>query len=85
MEVQGGKEVYSYSFMTSELDGVSGQRHAPAALYPRERNPGTHCTGGWVGPRAVVDTEFRGKIPSLLPGIEPRSPRFQSVARHYTD
>jgi len=28
--------------------GVS-QRHAPAALYPRER-PGTHCTEGWVGP-----------------------------------
>jgi len=31
--------------------GVSGQQHAPAALYPRER-PGTHCTGGWVGPTA---------------------------------
>jgi len=29
--------------------GVSGQRHAPATLYPRER-PGTHCIGeaGWV-------------------------------------
>jgi len=34
--------------------GVSGQQHAPAALYPRER-PGTHCTGGWVGPRAGLD------------------------------
>jgi hypothetical protein len=33
---------------------VRGQRHAPAAFYPRER-PGTHCTGGWVGPRAVLD------------------------------
>jgi hypothetical protein len=31
--------------------GVRGQRHVPAALYPWER-PGTHCTGGWVGPRA---------------------------------
>jgi hypothetical protein len=31
--------------------GVRGQRHTPAALYSRER-PGTHCTGGWVGPRA---------------------------------
>jgi len=30
--------------------GVSGQQHAPAALYPRER-PGTRFTGGWVGPR----------------------------------
>jgi hypothetical protein len=26
----------------------------PRLLYPRER-PGTHCTGGWVGPRAGVD------------------------------
>jgi hypothetical protein len=26
----------------------------PAALYPRERH-GTHCTGGWVGPRAGLD------------------------------
>ena len=32
--------------------GWGGQRHAPAALYPRER-PGTHCTGGWVGPGPV--------------------------------
>jgi hypothetical protein len=54
--------------------GVSGQRHAPAALYPRGKDPGTHCTGGWVGPGAGLDTEARGKILSPLPGIEPRSP-----------
>jgi hypothetical protein len=30
---------------------VRGQHYAPAALYPRE-GPSTHCTGGWVGPRA---------------------------------
>jgi hypothetical protein len=41
---------------------------------PGERTPGTHCTGGWVGPRAGLDTEVRGKILSTLPGIEPRSP-----------
>jgi hypothetical protein len=60
--------------MTSALDGVSGQRHVPAAFSSGERTPGTHCTGGWVGPRAGVDTEARGKILYLLPGIEPRSP-----------
>jgi hypothetical protein len=58
--------------------GVNGQRLAPAALCPGERTPGTHCTGGWVGPRAGLDTEARGKI-------EPRSPVIQSVVRHYTD
>jgi hypothetical protein len=45
---------------------VSGQRHSPAVLYPRVRTPGTHCTGGWVGPRAGLDTEARGKILYLL-------------------
>jgi hypothetical protein len=39
-----------------------------------ERTPGTHCTGVWVGPRAGLDTEARGKIFSPLPGIEPRTP-----------
>jgi hypothetical protein len=34
--------------------GVGGQRHAPAALPPCWR-PGTHCMGGWVGPRAGLD------------------------------
>jgi hypothetical protein len=54
--------------------GVSGQRHVPAALYPGERTPGTHCTGSWVGLRAGLETEARGKILLPLLGIEPRSP-----------
>jgi len=33
--------------MTAALEGVSGQQHVPAALYPRER-PGTHVQEvGW--------------------------------------
>jgi len=47
--------------------GESGQQHALAALYPRERT-GTHCTGGWVGLRAGLD---RQKI-SSPPGFDPR-------------
>jgi len=47
--------------LTSALEGVRGQRHAPAATYPQER-PGTHCTGGWVGLRAGQDR--CGKSPS---------------------
>ena len=38
--------------MTSALDGGSASR--PGRLYPRE-SPATHCTGGWVGPRAGLD------------------------------
>ena len=40
--------------LTSALDWVGGHRQAPAALYSRER-PGSHCIGGWVGPRAGLD------------------------------
>jgi hypothetical protein len=29
---------------------------------PGESTPGTHCTGGWVGPRAGLDIEVRVKI-----------------------
>jgi hypothetical protein len=65
--------------------GVSGQRHAPAALYPRGKDPGTHCTGGWVGPRAGLDTEARGKILCPCRGSNPDRPIVQTVVRHYTD
>jgi len=33
---------------------VGVQRHAPAAL-PTGKRSGTHCIGGWVGPRAGLD------------------------------
>jgi hypothetical protein len=55
--------------------GMSGQSNAPAAFYPGEKTPGTNCTGGWVGPRAGLDTEVRGKNPLPLLAIEPRSSR----------
>jgi hypothetical protein len=62
--------------------GVSGLRHAPAALYLRERAPGIHYTGGWVGLSAGVDTEARGKILSFAGD---RTLVVQSVVRHYAD
>jgi hypothetical protein len=81
----GGEELYSsYSSLTSALDGVSRQRHVPAALYPRGRDPGTHWTGGWVGPRAGLDIN-RGKILCLCRGSNPDRPVVQSVVRHCTD
>jgi hypothetical protein len=35
---------------------------------PEERTPGTHWTGGWVGPRADLDIEVGGKILCLCRG-----------------
>jgi len=61
--------------MTAALEGVSGQQHAPAALYPRE-GPGSHFTGGWVGPRAGLD----GRKISPSSGFDPGPSSPKSVA-----
>jgi len=58
---------------------MRGQRRAPATLYPRER-PGTHCTRGWVGPRAGLDRCGKFHPP---PGFDPRT--VQPVVSRYTD
>jgi hypothetical protein len=58
---------------------VGGQCHTPAALYLRKRL-GTHCTGGWVGPRAGLDR--CGKSLSPL-GFNSRT--VQPVASRYTN
>ena len=65
--------------MTTTLEGVRGQGHGPAALYRRERH-GTHCTGGWVGPRAGLHRCGKSRPP---PGFNPRT--IQPVASRYTD
>jgi hypothetical protein len=51
---------------------------------PGEWTPGTHCTGGWVGPRAGLDTEDRGKIFCPRRGSNPDRPVVQPVVRHYS-
>ena len=54
-EVPKGEQRYSFTLsLTSALDGVVGQRHAPAAL-PPENRAGRHCIGCRVGPRAGLD------------------------------
>jgi hypothetical protein len=34
MKAYGGVEIYFHAFLTSALDDVSSQPHAPAALFP---------------------------------------------------
>jgi hypothetical protein len=59
---------------------VSGQLHAP-----RERAPGTHWIGSWVGLRAVLDAVVKRKIPNPRQESNPRTPIVQPVAQRYTD
>jgi len=53
--------------MTMALEGGEWSAACPSHTLPQER-PGTHYTGGWVGPRAGLD---RQKI-SSPPGFDPR-------------
>jgi hypothetical protein len=52
---EGPEGEYKYSStlsLTSALDGVYGQRHAPAA-FPSGKKSDAHCIRGWVAPGPV--------------------------------
>jgi hypothetical protein len=53
-------------------------------LNPKERIPGTHWTGGWVGPRTDMNTEATQNTLASA-GDQTWMAVIQSVARHYTD
>jgi len=45
----------------------------PHRFTPGVRDPGTHCIGGVVGPRARMDMAVKRELLSLpLPGIKPQ-------------
>jgi hypothetical protein len=58
IEALGERRYSSYSFMTLALVGGEWSASTPRPCF----TPGTHCTGGWLGPRAGLDREARGKI-----------------------
>jgi hypothetical protein len=83
MEVQGERMYSSYSFTTSEQDGMSGQLHAPASLYPRGKDPppGNHWIEGWVGPKIGLTQTLEEKFCCLCRGSNLDRPVVQSVFR----
>jgi len=61
-----------WRFLTSALDGGEWSASSPGHFIPGERTPGsTQWIGGWVGPRAGLDTVT--KRLAHLPGIKPWS------------
>jgi hypothetical protein len=62
--------------------GVSGRRHAPAALYPRGKNPPVPIVQeAGLAPEPVWTQRLEEK--SFAPAGD-RTPVVQSVVRHYT-
>jgi hypothetical protein len=51
-----GEWTYSFTHsLTSALDRGEWSASRPGPFTPRERDPGTHRIGGWVGSRAGLD------------------------------
>jgi hypothetical protein len=57
----------------------------PRRFTPRERASGTQWTGGWVGPRAVLNAVVKKKFPIPRRESNPRTPIIQPVAQRYTN
>jgi hypothetical protein len=69
-----GEEVSAYSSLTSALDGVSGQRHVPAALYPRGKVPQYPSSDKRLGgPQSRSGLTGYKENPLPRPGIKPWS------------
>jgi hypothetical protein len=86
MEALGDRRYSSYSFSISALDGGEWSASRPGHALPPGKGPpppGTHCTGGWLGPRAGLDTEARGKSICLCQGSNLDRPTFISIHRKY--
>jgi hypothetical protein len=67
------------------LDGGELSASRLGRFTHKERAPGTHWIGGWVGPRAVLDTVVERKIPNPRRESNPRTPIVQPVAQRCTD
>jgi hypothetical protein len=63
--------------------GVSGQHHAPAALYPRGEDPRHPSDRGLSGTQSRSGRKRLEEKSSASVGD--RTPVVQSVVRHYTD
>jgi hypothetical protein len=83
--VLGEQRYSSIHSLTSALAGGEWSAPRPSCFTPRERAPGTHWIGGWVGPRAILDAVVKRKIPSPHQELNPRTPIVQPVAQHYTN
>jgi hypothetical protein len=66
---------------------MGGQLHAPVVLPPGKRS-GTHCTGGWVGPKAGLDRYVQPVASSYTDYAIPAHIKYMYLPfiyqRHYT-
>jgi hypothetical protein len=65
MKTNAGTEVQINIFLPSALEDVEWSVSRSGSFTPGETDPGAHCIGGWVGPRAALDVVDKRKISYL--------------------
>jgi hypothetical protein len=81
-EYWGSGGIALHAFLASALDGGEWSASRPGHFTPRERAPGTHRIGGWVGLRAGLDAVVKRKILSSC--RDSNHPIIQPIAQRYT-
>jgi len=64
MKAFWGVGVQLHVFLTQALDGGKWLTSRPNRFTPREKAPGNHWIGVWVGSRTVLDAVVKRKIPN---------------------
>jgi hypothetical protein len=77
MKAYWGSEGITPHSLTLALDGCECSASCPVRFTSRERAPGIHCIGGWVGLRAGLDEVSKRKIPSPRRESNPQHPIIQ--------
>jgi hypothetical protein len=83
MKTYGGSGGIALPFLTLAIDGGEWSASRPDRFTPRERAPGIHWIGDWVGPRASL-AAVEKKKKSLAPTGN-WTPAVQPVAIRHTD
>jgi hypothetical protein len=74
MKTYWGVEVHFYAFLILAVDGDEWSASCTSCFTLRERTPGTHWIGGWVGSRASLNEVEEEKNSQPLLGIKPYKP-----------
>jgi hypothetical protein len=80
-----GERRHNSTHSLTSLDGGEWSVSRTGRFIPKKRAPGTHWIGGCVGPRAILDTVVKKKIPSPRRESNSTTPIVQPVAQRYTD
>jgi hypothetical protein len=84
-DVLGEWRYSSMHSLTSALGRGEWLASRHGSFTPRERAPGTHSIGRWMGHRAVLNAVVKRKLPSARQESNPRTTIVQPVAQCYTD